>query len=67
MLRFQQHYNINREKQLIKYYNLKPKGETIVVIKFKFNCKLCDFYTNHKLLYRRHLCSNNHYNRMNQF
>ena len=34
---------------------------------FKLNCKLCDFYTNQPLLYERHLSSNNHHIRMNQF
>ena len=35
--------------------------------RFKLNCNLCDFYTNQPLLYERHLRSNNHYIRLNQF
>lgn len=62
------HYNVNREKEIINYYRIKPKThETIVCITCKYSCKLCDFYTNHTLLYKRHLNSNNHYNRINQF
>jgi hypothetical protein len=34
---------------------------------FKLKCKLCDFYTNSSCLYERHLSSNNHHIRMNQF
>jgi hypothetical protein len=36
-------------------------------LRFKLNCKLCDFYTNSPFLYERHLRSNNHHIRMNQF
>ena len=35
--------------------------------RFKLKCKLCDFYTNQPLLYERHLSSNNHHIRLNQF
>lgn len=35
--------------------------------RFKLKCKLCDFYTNQTLLYERHLSSNNHHIRLNQF
>lgn len=36
-------------------------------LSFKLKCKLCDFYTNSPSLYERHLRSNNHHIRMNQF
>jgi hypothetical protein len=55
-------------------YGLPPKtqispfriGEQIDM-KFKHNCKLCEFYTNQYLLYERHINSNNHFIRKNQF
>ena len=34
---------------------------------FKHKCNLCDFYTNEEFLFERHLNSNNHFIRKNQF
>jgi hypothetical protein len=39
----------------------------ITIRMVKYNCKLCDLHTNHFLVYKRHLRSNNHYIRSNQF
>ena len=62
------HYNNDKTKQLINYYNNKRIKEKIKkTITFKYACKLCDFYTNHYILLKRHINSNNHYIRKNQF
>ena len=61
------HYNADKTKRLYNYYCIKNKQETMVIIKFKYNCTLCDLYTNYVLVYKRHLKSNNHYIRSHQF
>jgi hypothetical protein len=53
------HYNISN-----KYTRIKLKDTNI---RGRYGCKLCDFCTNHLLVYNRHIRSNNHYIRLNQF
>lgn len=63
------HYNADKTKRLTQYYfkGKNKQEENYTIIRFKYNCKLCDFYTDHLLVYKRHLGSNNHYIRSVQF
>lgn len=67
------YYNKRYKNQVFiaKPKSTKPKIIPLRIGKsddrFKLKCKLCDFYTNIPFLYERHLSSNNHHIRMNQF
>ena len=58
------HIYYNKNKKAFGYYaNTKPS----LNYSLRYNCELCDVHTIHLLVYKRHIGSNNHYIRSNQF
>jgi|688.fasta_scaffold00008_69 cytolysin (calcineurin-like family phosphatase) len=55
---------MKKNKHSLNYYtNTKPSSN----YRLTYNCELCDVHTIHLLVYKRHIGSNNHYIRSNQF